>query len=57
MSATINASSPLIEQLTFFHDRTITILTVITVLVGYLITTLFTTEYNYRHLIEGQTIE
>lgn len=53
----LNASSPLIEQLTFFHDHTITILIIITTLVGYLIITLFPNKLSYRHLLEGQTIE
>lgn len=50
-------ASPLIEQLTFFHNHTLLILLIITVLVGYLIGTLFFNPYNYRFLLEGQLIE
>lgn len=52
-----NRNSPAIEQLTFFHDHTITVLIIITILVGYLISTLFTNKLTYRFLLEGQTIE
>lgn len=50
-------ASPLIEQLTFFHDHTLIILTIITILVGYLIFSLFFNKYINRFLLEGQTIE
>lgn len=50
-------ASPLIEQLTFFHDHTLIILTIITILVGYLIFSLFFNSYINRYLLEGQTIE
>lgn len=50
-------SSPLMEQLTFFHDHAILILLIITILVGYLIGTLFFNKFNNRFLLEGQTIE
>ncbi|VEN33631.1 unnamed protein product [Callosobruchus maculatus] len=50
-------ASPLIEQLTFFHDHALLILIIITVLVGQLILTLFTNKYIHRYLLEGQTIE
>lgn len=49
--------SPLIEQLLFFHDHTIIILIIITILVRYLIVSLFLNKFNYRFLLEGQTIE
>nr|ALO76657.1 cytochrome c oxidase subunit 2 [Ceratocanthus sp. CER01] len=52
-----DSSSPLMEQLAFFHDHTLMILLMITVLVGYMMNTLFTNKYNYRYLLEGQTIE
>jgi cytochrome c oxidase subunit 2 len=52
-----NRASPLIEQLTFFHDHTLIILTIITLLVGYLIFSLFFNKYINRFLLEGQTIE
>jgi cytochrome c oxidase subunit 2 len=50
-------TSPLIEQLTFFHDHTLLILVIITILVGYLIVALFFNSYTHRYLLEGQTIE
>jgi len=55
--STQDRASPLIEQLTFFHDHTIIILLIITVLVGYLIIRLFFNKFNYRYLLEGQNIE
>lgn len=50
-------ASPLIEQLTFFHDHTLIILTIITILVGYLLFSLFFNKFINRLLLEGQTIE
>jgi cytochrome c oxidase subunit 2 len=52
-----DGNSPLIEQLIFFHDHTLLILVMITVLVGYLIIRLFFNSYTNRFLLEGQTIE
>nr|YP_010430474.1 cytochrome c oxidase subunit II [Nigidius sinicus]USR68898.1 cytochrome c oxidase subunit II [Nigidius sinicus] len=52
-----DSASPLMEQLSFFHDHTLMILLMITILVGYLMTSLFFNKYNYRYLLEGQTIE
>lgn len=52
-----DSSSPLIEQLIFFHDHTILILIITTILVGYLITTLFFNNYINRYLLHGQIIE
>lgn len=50
-------NSPLMEQLTFFHDHTLLILVIITVLVGYLMASLFFNTFTNRYLLEGQTIE
>jgi cytochrome c oxidase subunit 2 len=50
-------NSPLIEQLTFFHDHRLLILTMITVIVGYLIGILFFNNFTNRFLLHGQTIE
>lgn len=50
-------ASPLIEQLIFFHDHTLIILVIITVLVGYLMISLTFNRLNNRFLLEGQTIE
>lgn len=50
-------NSPIIEQLNFFHDHSILILILVTVLVGYLIFMLFFNQLNNRFLLHGQTIE
>jgi cytochrome c oxidase subunit 2 len=50
-------NSPIIEQLNFFHDHTILILIIITILVGYLIVILFSNKFTNRLLLHGQTIE
>nr|WSP02036.1 cytochrome c oxidase subunit 2 [Bembidion laterale] len=52
-----DSASPLMEQLMFFHDHTLMILTMITMLVGYLMITLFFNKFINRYLLEGQTIE
>nr|AMW68023.1 cytochrome c oxidase subunit II [Drepanepteryx phalaenoides] len=52
-----NSASPLMEQLIFFHDHTLLILTMITILVGYLMITLFFNKFTNRFLLEEQTIE
>nr|QKY63873.1 cytochrome c oxidase subunit 2 [Triatoma protracta] len=54
---TQDANSPLMEQLIFFHDHTLMILTMITVLVTYMMITVFFNKYINRYLLEGQTIE
>jgi cytochrome c oxidase subunit 2 len=50
-------ASPVIEQLTFFHDHTLIILTIITILVGYVIITLTFNKFTNRYLLSGQLIE
>nr|UYG48391.1 cytochrome c oxidase subunit 2 [Tabanus chrysurus] len=52
-----DSTSPLMEQLTFFHDHTLLILIMITILVGYLMFMLFFNSYTNRFLLHGQTIE
>nr|AML25749.1 cytochrome c oxidase subunit II [Carabidae sp. BMNH 1274270] len=52
-----DSTSPLMEQLMFFHDHTLMILIMITMLVGYLMITLFFNKYINRYLLEGQLIE
>nr|WMQ72152.1 cytochrome oxidase subunit II [Okanagodes gracilis] len=52
-----DAMSPLMEQLIFFHDHTLVILIIITVLVGYTVTALFMNSLINRFLLEGQLIE
>nr|AAX20061.1 cytochrome oxidase subunit II [Ceratitis cristata] len=52
-----DSASPLMEQLTFFHDHTLMILVMITTLVGYLMFMLFFNSFTNRNLLHGQTIE
>nr|YP_009555373.1 cytochrome c oxidase subunit II [Triodia sylvina]AZU95910.1 cytochrome c oxidase subunit II [Triodia sylvina] len=52
-----NSSSPLMEQIIFFHDHTLLILIMITVLVGYIMISLSLNKYINRFLLEGQMIE
>nr|ALO76707.1 cytochrome c oxidase subunit 2 [Popillia sp. POP01] len=52
-----DSASPLMEQLSFFHNHALLILFMITVLVGYLMSTLFFNQLNHRFLLDGQTIE
>nr|YP_009131087.1 cytochrome c oxidase subunit II [Vamuna virilis]AHX84179.1 cytochrome c oxidase subunit II [Vamuna virilis] len=52
-----NGASPLMEQIIFFHDHTLVILIMITILVGYLMSSLFFNKYINRFLLEGQMIE
>nr|YP_010414777.1 cytochrome c oxidase subunit II [Mythimna unipuncta]YP_010627124.1 cytochrome c oxidase subunit II [Targalla apicifascia]URT60131.1 cytochrome c oxidase subunit 2 [Mythimna unipuncta]WBK26815.1 cytochrome c oxidase subunit 2 [Targalla apicifascia] len=52
-----NSASPLMEQIIFFHDHTLVILIMITILVGYLMTSLLFNKYINRFLLEGQMIE
>nr|WMQ72188.1 cytochrome oxidase subunit II [Okanagana rimosa] len=52
-----DAMSPLMEQLIFFHDHTLVILIIITVIVGYMMMTLFLNNMIDRLLLEGQLIE
>nr|ALO76233.1 cytochrome c oxidase subunit 2 [Agriotes ustulatus] len=52
-----DSASPLMEQLTFFHDHAMMILVMITLIVSYIMATLFTNKYINRFLLEGQTIE
>nr|UCS09564.1 cytochrome c oxidase subunit II [Graphium confucius] len=52
-----NGASPLMEQIIFFHDHTLIILIMITILVSYLMMSLFFNKYINRFLLEGQMIE
>jgi cytochrome c oxidase subunit 2 len=52
-----NASSPLMEQLIFFHDHTLTILILIISIVGFnLFSTIFSTNID-QHILESQGLE
>nr|YP_009123494.1 cytochrome c oxidase subunit II [Chitoria ulupi]AJM70466.1 cytochrome c oxidase subunit II [Chitoria ulupi] len=52
-----NGASPLMEQIIFFHDHTMIILIMITILVSYLMLSLFFNSYVNRFLLESQMIE
>nr|APX40748.1 cytochrome c oxidase subunit 2 [Entomoscelis adonidis] len=52
-----DSASPLMEQLSYFHDHALMILVIITVLVGQLMLTLFFNKLSHRYLLEGQMIE
>nr|UPL66065.1 cytochrome c oxidase subunit II [Oxycarenus lugubris] len=52
-----DATSPLMEQLIFFHDHTLMILTMITILVTFILISITMNKFINRYLLEGQTIE
>nr|YP_010414443.1 cytochrome c oxidase subunit II [Kusala populi]URW11952.1 cytochrome c oxidase subunit II [Kusala populi] len=54
---TQNSNSPVMEQLIMFHDHTMMIITIITVVVMYMMLTLMLSNYGNRMLLEGQAIE
>nr|YP_010248571.1 cytochrome c oxidase subunit II [Coraebus cavifrons]QTK22425.1 cytochrome c oxidase subunit II [Coraebus cavifrons] len=53
----LDSASPLMEQLIFFHDHSMSILLMITIMVSYLLTELFMNKSTNRFLLEGQAIE
>nr|APX40176.1 cytochrome c oxidase subunit 2 [Cryptocephalus quadripunctatus] len=52
-----DSASPLMEQLSFFHDHALMILVIITVTVGQLLINLYFNKFLHRYLLEGQSIE
>nr|QZZ18339.1 cytochrome c oxidase subunit II [Shaddai sp. SL-2021a] len=52
-----DAVSPVMEQLILFHDHTMMIVTMITIIVGYMMVSLLFSKFNNRFLLEGQVIE
>nr|APX39994.1 cytochrome c oxidase subunit 2 [Cryptocephalus obliteratifer] len=52
-----DSASPLMEQLSFFHDHALMILIIITVIVSQLMINLYFNKFLYRYLLEGQFIE
>nr|QWB85718.1 cytochrome c oxidase subunit II [Stenodryas sp. N127] len=52
-----DSASPLMEQLSFFHDHVLLILVIITVLVGQLMVSLIFNKFTNRFLLEGQLME
>lgn len=52
-----NRNTPLIEQLIFFHDHSILILIIITIFVGYIISSIIFNKITNRFFLSGQFIE
>nr|YP_010490372.1 cytochrome c oxidase subunit II [Calantica studeri]UWM12858.1 cytochrome c oxidase subunit II [Calantica studeri] len=52
-----DSASPLMEELIMFHDHTMLILTLVTTLVAYIITTMAMSQFIDRFLLEGHLIE
>nr|AYR05136.1 cytochrome c oxidase subunit 2 [Scolytinae sp. 6 ACP-2013] len=52
-----DSSSPLMEQLIYFHDHTLTILIIITILILQLLIYIYINKFLFRFLLEGQMIE
>nr|UBX38439.1 cytochrome c oxidase subunit II [Branchinecta paludosa] len=52
-----NGMSPLMEQLLFFHDHALLIITLITSIVGFFMLSLFSNKFIHRYLLDGQTVE
>nr|YP_010309706.1 cytochrome c oxidase subunit II [Cissites auriculata]UMR54823.1 cytochrome c oxidase subunit II [Cissites auriculata] len=52
-----DSASPLMEQLSFFHDHTLLILLIITILVSQFMTSIFINKFINRNLLESQMTE
>nr|YP_010923082.1 cytochrome c oxidase subunit II [Nysius inconspicuus]WJZ45485.1 cytochrome c oxidase subunit 2 [Nysius inconspicuus] len=52
-----DAGSPMMEQLTFFHDHTVMILLMITIMVAYIMISMTSNKLINRFLLEEQTVE
>nr|ARH54834.1 cytochrome c oxidase subunit 2 [Tropiphorus elevatus] len=52
-----DSASPLMEQLMFFHDHTMMILIIITILVSQMLISMIYNSLTHRYLLEGQLIE
>nr|QDI94039.1 cytochrome c oxidase subunit II [Tuxedo sp. ph57] len=52
-----NSNSPLMEQLIFFHDHTLMILLMITIMVSYIMVTTMSNKLVNRYLLESEAIE
>nr|YP_009179463.1 cytochrome c oxidase subunit II [Cypridopsis vidua]AJY78602.1 cytochrome c oxidase subunit II [Cypridopsis vidua] len=52
-----NASSPIMEQLIFFHDHTMLILFIVTVFISYILISMIINNFTNIKLYEGQLIE
>nr|QHW12438.1 cytochrome oxidase subunit II [Mecinus pirazzoli]QHW12439.1 cytochrome oxidase subunit II [Mecinus pirazzoli] len=52
-----DSASPLMEQLMYFHDHTMMILIIITILIGQTLLSMLLNKFSHRFLLEGQLIE
>uniref|UniRef100_H2BCP1 Cytochrome c oxidase subunit 2 n=1 Tax=Bradiopsylla echidnae TaxID=986161 RepID=H2BCP1_9NEOP len=52
-----NSLSPLMEQLMFFHNHSMLIIIMITILIGYMMNSLLFNKFTNRLLLESQNIE
>nr|WRY72476.1 cytochrome c oxidase subunit II [Aguriahana wutyshana] len=52
-----NANSPVMEQLIMFHDHTMMIILVITIMVGYMMSLIMMKKFNNRFMLENQMVE
>nr|YP_010261322.1 cytochrome c oxidase subunit II [Gomphus vulgatissimus]UIB40229.1 cytochrome c oxidase subunit II [Gomphus vulgatissimus] len=52
-----DAASPMMEQMGYFHDHTMMVLLIITVLLAYVMGTMFWNKSVNRNLLDGQKIE
>nr|QON98949.1 cytochrome c oxidase subunit II [Oxytauchira brachyptera] len=52
-----DSNSPMMEQLSFFHDHTMIVLLLITVIVGYSLMYMFYIKYSYRNMLNEHLIE
>nr|YP_010535703.1 cytochrome c oxidase subunit II [Ornithodoros tabajara]UYB78641.1 cytochrome c oxidase subunit II [Ornithodoros tabajara]UYB78654.1 cytochrome c oxidase subunit II [Ornithodoros tabajara] len=52
-----NSNSPIMEQLIFFHDHSMTVIILITIITLYMISNIILNEFKSRFLMEGQEIE
>nr|YP_010954477.1 cytochrome c oxidase subunit II [Euparatettix tridentatus]WMV02045.1 cytochrome c oxidase subunit 2 [Euparatettix tridentatus] len=52
-----NSSSPMMEQLSFFHDHTMSIIMLITLMVSYMMIKIAVNNMSSRYMLSGHTIE
>nr|YP_009727448.1 cytochrome c oxidase subunit II [Psychomantis borneensis]QIA48594.1 cytochrome c oxidase subunit II [Psychomantis borneensis] len=52
-----DSASPLMEQLMYFHDHSMFIITMIVISVGYMILSLMTNKFMDRYVMDGQYLE
>nr|WRK24179.1 cytochrome c oxidase subunit 2 [Onychogomphus cazuma] len=52
-----DATSPMMEQMSYFHDHTMMVLLIITVMVAYVMGSMFFNSNVNRNLLDGQKIE